>query len=422
MKRKEILAILVFFIAFTCGFFCTPNRCLAETPQEVRIGVTAPLTGPAAEAGVALKEGAIMAAEEWNADGGIFIEEAGKKLPIKILVEDCQSKPEVGVSVGEKLITRDKVNMLIGDMLHSSVTMAVMELAPKYGIPVLSAEPVSTEIAKKVKANPKRYWSYWKGNWNSDALGGAVFDTYKYLIEKGLFKPKSKKIAFIVEDTDWGRSNAQKASEFFKGAGWETLTTETVPLGHTDFYPQLTKIKSMSPDILVTSFTPLSSGVACTKQFHELGLKCGHMGIYYPSRPEYLSQVGKMGNYLLWTTSFIDPVNIPRHKEFARKVQKRWGVTPNMDHASGYDVVYNALDSIKRAESLDPKTIVESLSKLDRPGVLGRYVFNQEDHAILAGEDYIPVPGIQIQNGKDVVIYPSSLAVGFYQKPPWMNN
>jgi branched-chain amino acid transport system substrate-binding protein len=298
--------------------------------------------------------------------------------------------------------------------------MAVMELAPKYGIPVMSCEPVSTEIAKKVKSDPKRYWSYWKGNWNSEALGGAVFDTYMYLIEKGLFSVKNKTVAFIVEDTDWGRSNAEKASELFKDRGWKTSTIETVPLGYTDFYPQLTKIKSQDADILVTSFTALSSGVACTKQFDEVGLRSGHMGIYFASRPEFIRQAGKYAEYLLWTTSYFDPNNIESHKEFNVKIKARWGVTANLDHASGYDALCNVLDSMKRAGSLEPKAIVDALSKLDRKGILGKYVFNQEDHSIKAGEQYIPVPGVQIQNGKYFVIFPPSLAFGKYEKQPWL--
>ena len=147
MKKISLMGILL--LAITGLFVISTSICLAGAPKEIRIGVTAPLTGPAAEAGVALKQGMIMAVEEWNAKGGIQVKEAGKKLPVKILIEDCQSKPEIGVSVGEKLITRDKVHMLLGDAFHSSVTMAVMELAPKYGLPVMSVEPVSVEIAKK---------------------------------------------------------------------------------------------------------------------------------------------------------------------------------------------------------------------------------------------------------------------------------
>jgi len=378
------------------------------------------LTGPAAEAGVALKQGIILAVEEWNAKGGIYIKEAGKKLPIKVLIEDCQSKPEVGVSVGEKLITRDKVHMLLGDAFHSSVTMAVMELAPKYGLPVMSIEPVSVEIAKKVASNPERYWSFWKGDWNSTAYANTIFSTYKSLLGKGLLTPKNKTVAFIVEDTDYGRSNAEDASNLFAGIGWKTVGVETVALGYTDFYPQLTKFKAMGPDILVTVFTPLSSGVAYSKQFHEVGMKCSHFAIYYPLRPEYIPQAGKAADYLLWSPLIVDPVHIPSHKEFEAKIKKRWTVTLNNDHASGYDGINNALDAIQRAGSLEPKAIVEALSKLDLKGILGRYVFNQKTHAIRDGEDYVPVPAAQIQNGKHVLIWPPSLAFGTYQHPAWI--
>lgn len=418
MKRVSLLAVLLLFVG--AFLMISTDICQAGAPEEIRIGVTAPLTGPAAEAGIALKQGIILAVEEWNGKGGVYIKEAGKKLPIKVWIEDCQSKPEIGVSVGEKLITRNKVHMLLGDAFHSSVTMAVMELAPKYGIPVMSIEPVSAEIAKKVANNPKRYWSYWKGDFNSDDYASTIFGTYKYLIKEGLLKPKNKSIAFIVEDTDYGRSNAQKAIRLFSGIGWEILTIETVALGYTDFYPQLTKIKPMNPDVLATVFTPLASGVAFIKQFHEVGIKSSPFAIYYPLRPEFIAQAGKAADFLMWAPLMIDPVNNPDHKAFEEKIKKRWNVTLTMDHGSGYDGANNAIKSIEISGSVDQKAIVQALSKLDNKGILGRYVFNQENHTIRAGEEYLPVPTAQIQNGRSKVIWPASLATGTYQTPPWL--
>ena len=420
MRHKGRL-ILSAFLAVVVGFsLMGVSAGFAKAPKEIRIGITAPLTGPSAEAGVALKQGIILAAEEWNAKGGIYIKEADKKLPVEVLIEDCQSKPEVGVSVGEKLITRDKVCMLMGDAFHSSVTMAVMELAPKYGLPVMSIEPVSVEIAKKVKENPERYWSFWKGDWNSTAYANTIFSTYKALLDSGQFTPKNKTVVFIVEDTDYGRSNAENASDLFAGIGWKTLGVETVALGYTDFYPQLTKYKAMEPDIVVTVFTPLSSGVAFSKQFHEVGMDCSQFAIYYPLRPEYREQAGNAGESLMWSPLLIDPDHVEKHKAFAEKIKARWDVTLSNDHASGYDGLNNALDSIERAGSLDPKAIVEALSKLDLMGVMGRYVFDQETHTIKDGEDFIPVPAAQIQNGENVLIWPPSLAYGKYQTPEWL--
>ena len=392
----------------------------AAPPKAIKIGITAPLTGPAAEAGVALKQGFILAADEWNGAGGVMIKEFNKKIPVEVLIEDCQSKPEVGVAIAEKLFTRDKVDVLLGDAFHSSVTMAIMELAPKYGKPIMSVEPVSEEIAKKVASNPKRYWNFWKGDWGSTGYADSVFSTYRFMESKGFFKSKTNKIAFIVEDTDYGRSNAEKTKELFAGIGFQSVATETVPLGYTDFYPQLGKLKNLGPDVVMSVFTPLSSGVALTKQFQEVGLKAYHHAIYYPLRPEFIPQAGKSADFLVWSTLLVDPEHNPKHKEFGEKVKKRWNVVVNSDHASAYDGLYNILDSIQRAGSLDSKKIVDALSKLDLKGIMGRYVFEQSNHQIKYGEDFVPVPASQIQEGKHRVIWPASLAAGTFQLPPWL--
>ena len=256
MGKKGRTAIQFYGVLAALVIFMADPALAAAPPKAIKIGVTAPLTGPAAEAGVALKQGFILAAEEWNAKGGVMLKEFNQKVPVEVIIEDCQSKPEAGVAIAEKLFTRDKVDVLLGDAFHSSVTMAIMELAPKYGKPIMSVEPVSEEIAKKVASNPKRYWNFWKGDWGSTAYADSVFSTYRSLEKKGLFKSKTNKIAFIVEDTDYGRSNAEKTKELFAGIGFQSVAMETVPLGHTDFYPQLGKLKNFGADVSGVGFHP----------------------------------------------------------------------------------------------------------------------------------------------------------------------
>ena len=93
--KKTCVRVLILLMSVGVMFIQGLGISLAQAPTEIRIGVTAPLTGPAAESGIGLKEGMILAVEEWNAKGGIYIKEAGKKLPIKIFIEDEQSKPEI---------------------------------------------------------------------------------------------------------------------------------------------------------------------------------------------------------------------------------------------------------------------------------------------------------------------------------------
>ncbi len=418
MRTNGILRLSLMFAA--AAVLIAGPALAAAPPKAIKIGITAPLTGPAAESGVALKQGFILAIEEWNAKGGVPVKEFNQKIPVEVIIEDCQSKPEVGVSLAEKLFTRDKVDVLLGDSFHSSVTMAIMELAPKYGKPIMSVEPVSEEITKKIASNPKRYWNFWKGDWGSSGYADSVFSTYRYMEKQGAFKSKTNKIAYIVEDTDYGRSNAEKAKELFTSIGFQNVAMETVPLGHTDFYPQLGKIKNLGADVLMSVFTPLSSGVALSKQFQEVGLKAYHHAIYFPLRPEFAPQAGKSGDYLLWSPMLMDPLRVPKHKAFAEAIKKRWNVTLNSDHASAYDGLNNVLDSIERAGSLDPKKVVDALSKLDLKGIMGRYVFEQSNHQIRHGEEYIPVPAAQIIDGKSQIVWPASLASAKFQLPPWL--
>lgn len=244
----------------------------------IRIGMTAPLTGPASESGIALSQGATLAVAEINAAGGVELN--GREYRVELLVEDCESEPEVGVSAAEKLITQDKVHYLIGDALHSSVTMAIMDLAPKYGIPIVSGESVSEAIVEKVKVDPERYRYYWKMNFGSTAYAHVVFNMVEWLVEKGGFQPHTQRVFFIVEDTDYGRSNALVAAKSFEGIGWSAAGIETVPLDHTEFQPQLDKLRDAEADVLISIFTPVASGAALVRQIQASGVEGLHIAIY----------------------------------------------------------------------------------------------------------------------------------------------
>ncbi len=411
---KKTWAVLAALALVAGTSFGTP--ALAQV-NEVRIGVTLPLTGPAAEAGVATRQAMEMAEGEVNARGGAKL--GDRRARLKVLFEDNQSKPEVGVSGAEKLITRDKIHYLISDAFHSSVTMATMELAPKYNLPVVSGQPVSEEIVKKILANKQRYRYFWKSDFGSTAYANAVFGTAQWLVEKKELAPKTKTIAFLVEDTDYGRSNVERARELFQGIGWRGVAMETVPIGHTDFYPQLGKIRAQSPDVLMTVFTALSSGVALVKQFSELGVKAVHMAIYYPIRPEFIPQAGKASEGMLWAPLSFDPATVAHQKEFAQKIRAKFNVVPTSDHAYGYDGIYNAVDAIERAGSVEPAKVIEAVAIIDRKGIIGRFQFDQKLQQGKDGPDFLPVPMAQIQNGKNVIVWPEAMAAAKYAAQPW---
>src|ERR1035437_1143486 len=410
-KATALLAAITMLVLF--------NAPAAEAAGTFKIGVVGPLTGPTAEAGTAIKQGAQMAADEVNAKGGI--KAGGNNVKLELLFEDSTSKPEVGVSVAEKLLGRDKVNLLVGDAFASSVTMAIMELAPKNpDIPFVSWEPVSGAITAKVKKETAKYANYWKFDFDSSGYARPVFNTIKSLVDGGQLKPKTKAVAFVVEDTDYGRSNATDAKALFEADGWKSVAIETVPLGHTDFYPQMNKLKGLKPDVVVTVFTALGSGVAFSKQTQEVGVTSTQMAVYYPTRPEFIQQAGKASEGLLWTPLMFAPGAIASQKPMADAIKAKYNVNATSDHAYGYDGVMVIVDAISKAGSIDGKKVNDALSKTDFKGILGRYVFDAQGHNAKDGPDFLPIPTAQIQNGKNTVVWPSSVATGKYAPQAWV--
>jgi branched-chain amino acid transport system substrate-binding protein len=416
MRQVNIRRRALLFAAALSALCATAS--LGHAAEPVKIGVVAPLTGPAANSGIALRQGMEIAAEEWNAKGGVTVN--GEKTPVSIIFEDSQSRPEVGVSAAQKMINRDKIDLLIGEAFHSSVTVALMELAPQFKIPVLSGEPVSSEIAKKVAADPEKYQLFWKGDFNSEAYGEALHDVYAGIAATGKFTPRKKSIAFIVEDTDYGRSNAEMTAELFKRDGWSVATVETVPLGYADFYPQLTKVRSLQPDVLVSIFTSVNSGAGLVRQYQELGVDALHMAVYYPLRPEFADQAGNAADGLVWLPLQFDPRSSPALAKFATQVREKFNVAASSDHAFGHGILNVALEAVNNAGTRDAAKISESLGKTDYTGLHGRWVFDPKNHTAKAGADFIPIPAAQIQDGRNVVIYPGKRAAGKYQAQPWL--
>ncbi len=384
----------------------------------VKVGVTGPFSGPAAQSGLALKQGMEIAAAEWNAKGGVDVD--GHKEQVKLLFEDTQDNPAQGVSAAQKLITDNQVNFIIGDAFASSVTVAEMDLADQYKMPMMSCEPVSSVISQKVAKNPSKYKYFWKADFSSDGYAATIFDTYNWLIKKGDFKPAHKRVAFVVEDTDYGRSIAGLAAGLFKHAGWKVIANETVPLGNTNFNSILTKLSYQNPAVLVSVFTSVDSGVALSRQFNEQGMKASQFAIYYPTRPGFLKGAGSNAEGLMWAPLLFDPAQRSADKSLDEKVQKHFGTAATSDHGYGYDCMNIVLNTFQQAGTTKHAAVAAALGKTDYKGVLGRYVFNQKTHTSKYGAEYIPIPTSQIQNGNNVIIWPEAVATGKYRVQPWM--
>jgi branched-chain amino acid transport system substrate-binding protein len=154
------------------------------TEDTIKIGVVGPRTGTAAATGKAFEEGIALALDKINGAGGLL----GKK--VEVVFEDTAGDPAKAASGIEKLITKDKVVIVLGES-HSSAALAEIDVANRYKVPLIIAEAWHDDITKK-----NYPYVFRAGPCNS----GVVNDNIIGFIKDYGFK----RVAIFAENTDWG--------------------------------------------------------------------------------------------------------------------------------------------------------------------------------------------------------------------------
>ena len=383
---------------------------LAGAEDVIKFGVHGPMTGPAAETGLAIKRASQLAMEEINARGGIL----GKKL--ECIWGDTESKPEVGVSVYERFITRDKVEVVIGG-LHSSVAIAMMEAASKYDSLFFIGAPVSSIISKKIEENPEKYWIIFKGDVSSRAYGPGAVELVESLGKQG-FKPKTQSFCSIIEDTDFGRSVIADIERPMAASGWKNLVQEVVKIDQADYTAQMSKFRGLKPDVIISVQTSVAAAASLCKTFRESRIPALFLVVYAAAKPEYIKLTGAASNGVVW---LVNIAMIPAlSKDFVGAFQKRFNEVPPLNAAMQYDYMMIVTNVIQTAGSAEGRKVADALLKTKYEGNCGVHAYSPKNHEVMSGADYIPTLAYQIQKKKDVIIWPSKYAQGKFQVPRYL--
>src|SRR5687767_15177513 len=162
---------------------------------QIKIGIIQPLTGAAAASGNYVMNGAKIAADEVNAKGGVL----GKK--IELVIEDNKSNPTEAAAVAEKLITADKVPVMMGAW-GSSLTLAVMPKLMEYKVPMV----VETSSSGKITTSGNPYI------FRISPPSSVEAEAFKKIVDQ----LKIGKADFLVVNNDWGRGAAEDFGKMFK--------------------------------------------------------------------------------------------------------------------------------------------------------------------------------------------------------------
>ena len=408
-----ILTLGLIFSLVSCGESGgTSDVNLGTTEGDfdgiIKVGAVGPLTGASAESGIACKQGQELAVAEWNANGGIEID--GKHYGIELIYEDSAGTPETAVAAAEKLLGVDQVDVIFAETLISSCILAVMDLAPKYPDVVFSTvEGVSTGIPEKFASDPERYYNFFKACWSSDIYGRICAESTMHLVENGVAPADSKTVAFVLEDTDYGRSNCDSAVEFFEEYGWDVVAYEVSPSGTTDFYSQINKLMALDPDVVISCFVPQASGVAYVKQVEELGAQWTDIAIVYPTKPNFCEDAGNACAGLFWAPVEVDYNSEPL-LEFAEKIDEMHGVSVTKCQVSGYDVTNMMFEAEKAGTLKASEGLAEAYGASSYEGLCGTFEFD-ENHCAKGGVGYLNLALAQIQDdaSTSMIVYPDTM-------------
>lgn len=371
MAARGWLSMLLAALLLSFGSGC--ERKLGETGGSapatgaIKIGEFASLTGKEATFGNSSHEGTLLAVEELNAAGGVL----GRKL--ELVTEDNLSKAGESATVVNKLIDRDGVVAILGEVA-SSRSLEAAPICQQSKIPMIS--PSST--------NPKvtETGDYIFRVCFIDPFQGTVMANFA---TKTL---KAKKVAVFTDvKSDYSKGLAKYFKEGFTKAGGQISVELDFNGGDKDFKAQLTAIKSAAPDAVFVPGYYTDVALICI-QAKQLGLNIPLFG-GDGWESEDLIKIGKEaveGHY--FSTHYHPEVSSPKSKAFVEAYKKRFKNSdgspkaPDAMAALGYDSAMILVEAMKRSGSTEGPKVREALAATkDFDGVTGRTIINEKRDA-----------------------------------------
>lgn len=348
MRKFLCLAVTaMLLIACSCAAF-------AGAPSDkILIGALAPLTGDAAQYGIAVKNGCNLAVEEINAAGGVL----GKQ--IELILYDDRHDPTAATTGYDRLVNEDGVIALVG-AVTTAPTIAAAQKAVADGIPMITPTGTGAAITQ-IGANIFRACF-------TDPYQGELMAHYS-------FEKMNAKTAAVLYDSgsDYSKGVAQAFEATAKALGITITASEAYPTDTTDFKAQLTKIKAGNPDVIMA---PCYYGTAAMliSQARDLGITSKFTG---PDGWDgLLNQIDKSNvkaiNDSFYCTQYAFDAPSPKLAEVMKAYTEKFGTEYlNMFGMLGYEAMHMTAAAIKAAGSTDSAAIVEAMKKLEFDGLAG---------------------------------------------------
>ncbi len=354
-RLQRWCAVWVLILALGGAAACVPRQ---EPVKEIRIGVVAPFSGQMAESiGQATREGAELAVKVINKAGGLPL--GDRRQQVILVYGDNQDKPDVSVSVAQKLINQENVVALVGPQLSRNA-IPVARLAEEAHIPMITPTSTHPETTAGKKYIFRVVFV--------DDFQGQVMASF------ALQDLRARKAAVLYDIASvYNRGLAEIFKQVFEAQGGQIVAFESYTTGQQDFTEQITRIRAARPDVIFLpnyhNEVPLQ-----VEQIHRAGIQATIIG------SESWNELTPADRLVMEDTYFSNHYAVDaetdQNRSFVKAYQQAYGRLPTTTAAATYDAFGLLFEAVQKQGQTDPEAIRAGLAGITRyNGVTGTIEF-----------------------------------------------
>jgi branched-chain amino acid transport system substrate-binding protein len=367
-KFTQLILVLILALALAA---CQANAAAtgkeepAAATGPIVIGASLPLSGTRAESGLAVQRGYEVWAAMVNEAGGLL----GR--PVELKIVDNRSEQDVVVADYEKLITQDKVDLVVGTQ-SSFLVIPSSEVVAKYGYAYVEPAGGSPEVFNRGLTN--LFFA-------QPARGPQQADPFALYILS--LPPDQRPKTFAVVSSD--DSFPQGVMERFKGllvdGGLELVLDETYPADMTDFADIAGRVAAVDPDLLLGG-TRLDDSIGQIQAYQQAGYQ--PRIAYFTTGPSlpgpFREALGPATEGVFASVSWFPEANTHQNAEFAAKYIEMFGGTLGdiaEDAANAFTVGQVLQQAVEKIKSIDNAALIEELHRGTYDTVVGPLSFDE---------------------------------------------
>ena len=397
MGMNQILSAKVVRSLAGLLFLLLALDCHAMTSQEppIRVGVTVSLSGEYAVSGKLELEGIRMWVHDINQRGALL----GHR--VELVYYDDKSQPATSAALYERLITQDKVDLLLGPY-GSDITMAASTVAEQHNFPMVATGAASGDI--------------WARGYHNIFGVDAQADHYMDLLIESAAGAGLKTIALVYGDSDFPRNVAAGVRVRAAAHDMQIVFERQYHPENADYAALVKAMKAAHPDLVIGG-TYLDDSIALVRAAKAADFSPKAFAFTVgPALKQFVNELGADANGMLGIVAWMRSAAMPMAMDFSYRYKERFGHNASYVAALGYGGAQVLEAAVRLAGSLDKDAIRTQLSQMKFRSILGNYQVDATGKQI-AKYTYV----MQVQNGWRLLVLPKSLQESKVEYPfkPW---